>query len=132
MFTSKTPLETNQSYHSKILLIARFLMARFFNSKILRVTKRLAINPKRPGRFCNFSKNWINKIKSSIFPQLRVPEKQTIARLKGLVLGFHFGQVSPLQNFSFFLRYRSVAAVPHFVRPTVRGLVGQVYEVGFC
>ena len=46
-------------------------------------------NPKRPGRFCNFSKNWIKKFKLSIFPQLRVPEKRTIAPLKGLILGFH-------------------------------------------
>ena len=31
-------------------------------------------------------------------PQLRVQEKRTIARLKGLVLGFHFGQVSPCRR----------------------------------
>ena len=31
-------------------------------------------------------------------PQLRVPEKRTIARLKGLVLGFHFAQVSPCRR----------------------------------
>ena len=54
------------------------------------------INPKRPGRFCNFSKNWIKKFKLSISQQL--PEKRTIARLKGLVLGFHFGQVSPCRR----------------------------------
>ena len=42
------------------------------------------VNPKRPGRFCNFSKNWIKNFKLSISPQLRVPEKRTIAR--GLVV----------------------------------------------
>ena len=56
------------------------------------------VDPKRPGRFCNFSKNWIKKFKSSISPQLRVPEKQIIARLKCLVLSFHFGQVSPCRR----------------------------------
>ena len=39
--------------------------------------------------------HWIEKIILSVSPQLRVPEKRTIARLKGLVLGFHFGHVSP-------------------------------------
>ena len=35
----------------------------------------------------------------SVSPQLRVPEKRTLARLKGLVLGFHFGQqVSPCRR----------------------------------
>ena len=53
------------------------------------------VNTKRPGRFCIFSKNWIKKFKLSISPQLRVPEKRTIARLKVLILGFHFGHVSP-------------------------------------
>ena len=52
------------------------------------------VNTKRPGRFCNFSKKWIEKIKLSISPQLRLPEKRTIAHLKGVVLGFHFGKVS--------------------------------------
>ena len=47
-----------------------------------------------PGVFAFFSKNWIKKFKLSVSPQLRVPEKRTIARLKGLILGFHFGQVS--------------------------------------
>ena len=52
------------------------------------------VNTKRPGRFCNFSKYWIKKIKLSIIklsPQLRLPEKRTRAHLKGVVLGFHFG-----------------------------------------
>ena len=56
------------------------------------------VNPKRPGRFCNFSKNLMKKFELSISPQLRAPEKRTIARLKGLVLGFHFGQVSPCRR----------------------------------
>ena len=51
-----------------------------------------------PGVFAIFQKKWIRKIKLSISPQLRVPEKQTIARLEGLVLGFHFGQVSPCRR----------------------------------
>ena len=54
----------------------------------------------------NFQK--IKKIKPLISPQLRVPKIRTIVRLKGLVLGFHFGQVipcrrkPPTRNFSFF------------------------------
>ena len=79
--------------------------------------------------FCKFSKKTAKKFQSSISPQLRVPEDRTIARLKGLILGFHFGQVSPvaarafLQNFSLFFRYRRFAAVPCLVRPAARGLV---------
>ena len=79
--------------------------------------------------FCKFSKKSAKKFQSSISPQLRVPKDRTIARLKGLILGFHFGQVSPvaarafLQNFSLFFRYRRFAAVPYFVRPAARGLV---------
>ena len=85
-------------------------------------------NPNRHGRFLKFSKNLKKKFKKIISPQLRVPKKRTIARLKGLVLGFHFAQVSScrrarLQNFSFFFRYRRFAAVPLFVRPAARGLV---------
>ena len=52
------------------------------------------VNPNRPGRFLKFSKNLNKNFKKLISPQLRAPEKQTIARLKGLVLGFHFAQVS--------------------------------------
>ena len=48
--------------------------------------------------FCKFSKILIKSFKSLIFPQLRVPEKRAIARLKGLVLGFQFGQVSPCRR----------------------------------
>ena len=44
------------------------------------------------GVFANFQKI-LKNFKSSISPQLRVPEKRTVARLKGLVLGFHFGQM---------------------------------------
>ena len=43
-------------------------------------------NPNRPGRFLKFSKNFNKNFKKLISPQLRVPEKRTIARLKGLVL----------------------------------------------
>ena len=53
------------------------------------------IIPKPPGRFRIFPKKWIKKFKSKISSQQRVPEKRTIARLKGLVLGFHFDQMSP-------------------------------------
>ena len=56
------------------------------------------VNPNRPGRFLKFSKNLPKKFQSSISPQLRVPEEGTIARLKGLILGFHFGQVSPCRR----------------------------------
>ena len=52
------------------------------------------VNPNRPGRFLKFSKNLNENFKKLISPQLRAPEKQTITRLKGLVLGFHFAQVS--------------------------------------
>ena len=55
------------------------------------------VNPNQPGRFLKFSKSLTKKFKS-ISPQLRVPEEQTIARLKGLILGFHFGQVSPCRR----------------------------------
>ena len=48
--------------------------------------------------FLKFSKKLINFFKSSISPQLRVPEERTIARLKGLILGFHFGQMSPCRR----------------------------------
>ena len=81
------------------IIVRRLLLKAPTNENI--ITLKLGIlkvsqifNPKRPGRFCNFSKNWIKKFKLSISPQLRVPEKRTIARLKGLVLGFHFGQVN--------------------------------------
>ena len=66
------------------------------------------------------------KLKS---PQLRVPENRPKVSLKGLVLGFHFAQVSPvaahplLQIFTLFFRYRHFAAVVHFVRPAPRVLV---------
>ena len=48
-----------------------------------------------PGVFANFQKVRLKNFKS---PQLRIPEKRTIARLKGLVLGFHFGRVSPCRR----------------------------------
>ena len=56
-----------------------------------------SVNPNWPGRFCKFSKIRIKNFKS-LSPQLRVPEKRTIARLKGLELGFHFGLVSPCRR----------------------------------
>ena len=52
------------------------------------------INPNRHGRSSKFSKKVIYKFESWISPQLGVPENRTKARLKGLVLCFHFGQVS--------------------------------------
>ena len=58
------------------------------------IVKFEQFNPNRPGRFLKFSKNLNKNFKKLISPQLRAPEKQTIARLKGLVLGFHFAQVS--------------------------------------
>ena len=92
---------------------------------------RITFNPNRPGRFLKFSKNLPKKFQSSISPQLRVPEERTIARLKGLILGFHFGQVSPCRraplprNFGFFFRYRILLG---FV---ARGLVVEGYGVAF-
>ena len=62
---------------------------------------RELFNPNRPGRFLKFSKNLPKNFQSSISPQLRVPEERTIARLKGLILGFHFGQVSPCRRAPF-------------------------------
>ena len=55
-------------------------------------------NPNRPGRFFEIFEKFAKKIQLSISPQLRVPEERTIARLKGLILGFHFGQVSPCRR----------------------------------
>ena len=51
-----------------------------------------------PGRFCKFSKNLNKNFNSIISPQLRISEKRTIARWKGLVLGFNFGQISPCRR----------------------------------
>ena len=56
------------------------------------------LNPNGPGHFCKNSKVRIENFKKLISSQLRVPQKRTIARLKGLVLGFHFGQVSPCRR----------------------------------
>ena len=56
---------------------------------------REVLNPNWPRRFCKFSKNLNKNFEKLISPQLRIPEERTIARLKGLVLGFHFAQVSP-------------------------------------
>ena len=50
-----------------------------------------------PGVFANYQK-LIEMFKSSLSLQLRVAEKRTMARLNGLVLGFHFGQVSPCRR----------------------------------
>ena len=58
-----------------------------------------------------------------------MPEKRTIARLKVWYWAFILTRWAPvatrplLQNFSFFFRYRHLAAVPHFVRPAAQGLV---------
>ena len=49
-----------------------------------------------PGVFANFQKKITEKFKSLISPQL--PEKRTIARLKGLVLGFHFDLMRPCRR----------------------------------
>ena len=55
--------------------------------------KRGDFNPKRPGRFCNFSKNWIKKLNHQ-YLQLGVPEKQTNYSVSGacsnnrILLGF--------------------------------------------
>ena len=66
----------------------------FAQFKNLELVDLLYFNPNRPGRFLKFSKILNKTFKKLISPQLRAPEKQTIARLKGLVLGFHFAQVS--------------------------------------
>ena len=82
-------------------------------------TSIIEINPNWPGVFANFLQKFC-KIFSLISPQLRVPEKRTIARLKGLVLGFHFNQLSPSRRapspseFVFFLVPRGLVVTTEY------------------
>ena len=62
--------------------------------------KRANLTINDPALFAIFRKIGFKKSKSSMSPQLRVPEERIIARLKGLVLGFHLDQVSPCRHAS--------------------------------
>ena len=61
------------------------------------------------GVSANFQKNQKMNFISLISPQLRVQEKRTVARLKGLVLGFHFGQVSPCRRAPYRFSFSDIA-----------------------
>ena len=67
----------------------------------------------------------MKNFKTSISPQLRVPEVRTTARLKGLVLGFHSGQVSPCRRAG---ACSNNIILLGFVAP---GLAVEGYVVGF-
>ena len=101
-------------------------------------TSIIEINPNWPGVFANFLQKFC-KIFSLISPQLRVPEKRTIARLKGLVLGFHFNQLSPSRRapspseFVFFSGAPGACSNNRILLGFVAWeVVVQVYGVGFC
>ena len=75
-----------------------------------------------------FTKIWIEIFQCSNLHNYAHQKKRTNARSKGLLMGFHFAQVSPCRqapaslDFSFLFRYRRFAAVPHFAHTAPRGL----------
>ena len=82
-----------------------------------------------PSFFCKFSKNSMKNFKSSISSQLRVPEKMNYSAFESSGIGLSFWPGEPLSprarsfRILVFFRYRSFAAIPHFVRPATRRLV---------
>ena len=72
-----------------------------------------------------FKKSLTKTFESPISAQLRVPEKRTIAPLKGLVLGFRFGQVNNSCR-----RARGLVVTTEYYWHLLRKNLGSVFAMG--